>query len=244
MRHTFTRVLTFCFADRTNTPPFSSAALPLRLRLRETRICSPLGTGAARNQISDVAVIILSSSAEDVESTREARYVSPRHRRRRSTWLSPPVPLCPPAHSDPRPRRRRAFRAVTRSRRRAELRVGLAEARSGSPVFVRVTIYRSPRDDRRGCTPRWQCPGPSSLARRPPRAGSPFFSPAGRISRVAQCRTHRARAGARFHILNDVVFHLCETSLHPAFSHTSYYYCRGFFFGMFISMHTVPSGYV
>ncbi|XP_071568411.1 uncharacterized protein [Temnothorax nylanderi] len=62
------------------------------------------------------------------------------------------------------------------------------EARPRGPRLLARATYRSPRDDRRVRTTRWQCPG--SLARRPPRAGSPFFSPAGRISRDAQCRAH------------------------------------------------------
>lgn len=136
MRHLHT-CLTFCFADRTNTPPFSSAALPLRLRLRETRICSPFGTGAARNQISDVAVIILSSSAEDVESMKGSPLcVSETPSPSFHLALAPCPPLSPCAFSPAASQETRIPRChpitsphrATRRARRGEARPGTRES--------------------------------------------------------------------------------------------------------------------
>jgi len=175
VRHTFTCLTSYFVERRTNTLPRPSAALASRYANRSP-FREPWHLGSV------VAVIVPSSGAKDVESTKESPL------RVRETPSSHLAFACSPlSPCTPRPRRRRAFRAVTRSHAATEF------ARRRHVRAPATATYRSSRHDRRGCTPRWQCSG--SLVRRPPRAGSPFFSPPGRISRDAQCRAHPRAPG-------------------------------------------------
>lgn len=160
--------LTSCLAEAADTLPCLNAASASRDADR-----SPLPEiGATQTRVT---VIILSDGAkeslvDDGEPTTCLRDV------RSPTWL--PCPSVCGHAEDAGPALSPAIppSCALSSPRRVRVR-----------VLARAT-YRSPRDNRRVCTPRWQCPG--SLVRRPSRAGPPFFSPAGRISRDAQCRAH------------------------------------------------------
>lgn len=116
---------------------------------------------------------------------RRACYVSSR---RRPTWFSSPASLS--SHLGPRPRRRRrsplspdhAVLSSPSSRPGPPHSRERLTGRRGTTAVSAASALRAGNALARSLV--------RSLARRPPRAGSPFFSPAGRISRDAQCRAH------------------------------------------------------